>query len=174
VAVEVVRLQVQEHADARSQLVHVLELERRELDDEPRVRRRSERGERAADVPCDLDGLGGSAEHRTDELHRRRLAVRAGDADERVREQARAELDLAPDRDAARARGRRQGGVAGDAGALDEHVDAVEHRGVGIVSEAAIGDDDLHPALLERRLRRLARAGEPHDERLLHQIGNCR
>ena len=40
VAVEVVGLEVEQHGDARPELVDVLELEARELADDPRVRRR--------------------------------------------------------------------------------------------------------------------------------------
>src|SRR5207237_519367 len=56
----------------------------------------------------------------------RRLAVRARDADEGVAEQAKAELDLAPDGNAASAGGRRQRRLPRYAGALDEQVDSLE------------------------------------------------
>ena len=64
------------------------------------------------------------------------------------------ELDLAPDRDPALARGDDERRLAGHARALDEHVDAVEQREVGVVPERPVGGDDLHPVRLERRLRR--------------------
>ena len=57
VPVEVVGLEVEENGNARLQRVNVLQLERRELADDPRVRRRGadERRERAADVSGHLD-----------------------------------------------------------------------------------------------------------------------
>ena len=85
----------------RSEL-DVLELKGRQLAHDPavRVNRADERGQRAADVARDLDGRAGGAKHRPEELGRRRLPVRPGDAEHGVREQPRAELDLAPHRNA--------------------------------------------------------------------------
>ena len=84
--------------------VDVLELEARELADDRLVRSSapSSAAERAADVPGHRDRPAGRTEDGTEELGRRRLPVRArsprpsGCADE-----PRAELDLAPDGDAA-------------------------------------------------------------------------
>ena len=103
VAVEVIGLEVEEHADARLQRVHVLELKGRELADDPRVGRdvSDERRERPPDVACDLDGRVGRAKHRAEKLARGGLPVRPGHAQNRVVEQARAELDLAPHGDVA-------------------------------------------------------------------------
>ena len=55
-------------------------------------------------LPATSTGRPAGAEDRAEQLGRRRLAVRAGDAEDRVREEPRAELDLAPHGDAARAR----------------------------------------------------------------------
>ena len=108
VPVEVVGLEVEEDGDVAGERVDVLELEARELADDPGVRRRDlrRRRQRPADVAGDLDGPAGGAEDRAEQLGRRRLAVRPRDADRarRRREQPVAELDLAPERDAARAR----------------------------------------------------------------------
>ena len=84
VPVEVVRLEVQQHRDPGSQLVDVLELERRELETShapaagssgSRACRRSRRPRRERRP----------TEHRAEQLGRRRLAVRARDADDGVR-----------------------------------------------------------------------------------------
>ena len=80
VPVEVVGLEVEQHRDVAGELVHVLELERRELADDPLRRARS--SERRADVAGDRDVTSRGAEDRAEQLGRRRLAVRAGDADE--------------------------------------------------------------------------------------------
>jgi hypothetical protein len=157
--------------------VHVLELEARDLADDGRRRvdAPDELCQRAADV----------AGHRRtedvpEELARRRLAVRPGDRHERIGQQPGAELDLRPDRDPALARGRRQRRLARHAGALHQHVDAVEQRQVAVVPELPVGDDHLRPARLERRAGRLAGAREPDHERTPREAGrahcseNCR
>jgi hypothetical protein len=91
------------------------------------------------------DVAAGCAEDRAEQLARGRLAVRAGDADEPGprRQQAVAELDLGPDRDAALARDRHERALAGDARALHEHVDAVEQAQVELVAERAVDGDRL-------------------------------
>src|SRR4051812_31067952 len=94
VAVEVGGLEGQEHGDLELQLVDVLELEGRELADDPRVVRRLHARQRTPDVAGDRDRASGGTEDRAEELHGRRLAVRPGDADERAGAQrAVAELD---------------------------------------------------------------------------------
>src|SRR4029077_3482911 len=87
VTVQVVGLEVEEDANARLQQLDVLELEGRELADDPGVvgDRAYERGERPADVAGDLDGTARRAEDRAQELGCRRLPVRARHPDERVR-----------------------------------------------------------------------------------------
>ena len=114
-----------------------------------------------------------------EELARRRLPVRAGDADQRVREQPRAELDLAPDGDAARARGGHEGRLARNAGALDQQVHVVDERGVfraeddfdaclakppGVELVVSVDADDAHAPACERERRGLARAREAEHE----------
>src|SRR5581483_859457 len=160
---------VEEHGDLARELVDVLELEGRQLADDPRGRLDPREG--PADVAGDRDVAAGGAEDRAEQLGRRRLAVRAGDADEaRAREQAEAELDLAPDRDPARASGGDERRLARHARALDEEADAVEEREVAVVPELPVGGDDVHPAPLERGARGLARAREPEDEHARRQL----
>ena len=116
-----------------------------------------------ADVP-----RGRRAEDRAEQLRRRRLAVRAGDADELDAEQPEAELDLAPDGDPARPRDADEQLSAGHAGALHEHVDVVEQPGVAVVAERPVGPHDLHPAPLEQGGGALPGARHPEHERALH------
>jgi hypothetical protein len=68
VAVEVIGLQVEEDADARPKRLDVLELEARELADDPHVggRHPVERGERTADVSGNLDRPSGDTEDRAE------------------------------------------------------------------------------------------------------------
>src|SRR6185436_7452127 len=108
--------------------MNVLELEARKLAHDPgvSVERTVEARQRTADVACDRDRPTGGTEHRAEQLARRRLAVRAGDADEWVPQQAKAKLDLAPDRDPTRPCSRRQGRFPGHARALDQQLDAVQ------------------------------------------------
>ncbi len=68
------------------------------------------------------------AEHRAEQLARRRLPVRPGDAENRVREQSRAELDLAPDGHPALARGGDEGCLRRHPGALDQDVHSLQQR----------------------------------------------
>ena len=80
VTVEVVGLEVEQHRDVAGQLVHVLELERRQLADDPL--HRLERRQRRADVARHRDVASRGTEDRAEQLGRRGLAVRPGDADE--------------------------------------------------------------------------------------------
>src|SRR5207248_3713792 len=123
VAVEMVGLEVQQHGDLASQLVHVLELEAGELADDPgaRLDLAVELGQCAAHVPGDR-----RARHRAQELASRRLSVRAGDADQLRLQEAKAELDLAPDRDATSLGLDNERRLARDPGALDQYLHAVE------------------------------------------------
>ena len=121
--------------------------------------------ERRADVPRHGDRPTCRAEDRAEQLRRRRLAVRARDADERTRrEQAPAELDLGPHGDAALARRDDERTLSGDAGRLHEQVDAVAAapRSSSLV---AVDADDLVAARFERRGGRYARAREAVHER---------
>ncbi len=95
-----VRLEIDQHRDVARELVHVLELERRELADDPG--RVADGGEWSPYVARDDDIAPGGPEDRSEQLRRRRLAVRAGDADEAcLREQPVAQLDLRPHLDPA-------------------------------------------------------------------------
>ena len=125
VPVEVVGLQVEENGNARLQRVDVLELERRELADDPRVRRRrADQGrERTAHVSGHFDISPGGAEDGAEELRRGRLPVRPGDAENRIRKESRAELDLAPDGQATRPRALHEHRLTRDSRALHDEID---------------------------------------------------
>jgi hypothetical protein len=181
VPVEMVRCDVEEDGDARPQLVDVLELEARQLADDPRVGgdRSVQPGQRPADVAGDGDLSPRGAKDLAQELARRRLAVRPGDAQQRVGEDPEAQLDLAPHRDVPGARGGHEGYLARDTGALDQQVHVVDERGIlraqddfdtvlakppGVELVVAVDADDVHPAAGERERRRLARAGEAEDQ----------
>src|SRR5262249_12320788 len=144
----------------------VLELERRELADDPV--RRADRGERGADVPRDGDVAPRRAEDRAEQLRRRRLAVRARDADEPrvLRQEAPCDLHLGMDGDAALARDRDERALAGNAGALDEDIDSVEQVELELVAERAVDENDVVALLVESAGDRLARARQAVDERL--------
>ncbi len=106
----------------------------------------------------------GRAEDLSQELARGRLPVRAGDAEQRIRQDPRAELDLAPDGQAARACRGHEGRLARDTGALDQQVHVVDERGV------LRAQDDFDAGSREacrRRARRFGRlrAPEPHGAR---------
>ncbi len=118
-----VGLEVEEDRDAGPELVDVLELEARQLADDPVAFADLpvQLGERSADVAGD-----GRLEHRAEQLARRRLAVGAGDADQPGRQQPVAELDLAPNRDLARASSRHERGSSRHARALDDEFDIIE------------------------------------------------
>ena len=106
VPVEMVRRDVEEDADRRPQARREVDLERRHLDDMDAVaRRRLERQDRRADVAAHLHVAAGLAQDVGDQRRRGRLAVGAGDGDERrVRRELRAlaaeQLDVADDLDA--------------------------------------------------------------------------
>ena len=132
VTVEVVGLEVEEHRDVARELVHVLELEARELADDRRagldLARRRPVSARPT-FPATSTRRPAAREDRAEQLGRRRLPVRARDADQRVAgEQPVAELDLAPDRDAARTRSRGERRRSRHARALDDELDTLEQR----------------------------------------------
>ena len=164
--VEVVGLEVQEHGNLAGELVHVLELEARELADDARARLdlAVEISQRPADVPG-----GRRVEDRAEQLGGRCLAVRAGDADEPRLQQPVAELDLAPDRDASPLGLGDERRLTRHTGALDEQLGAVEQREVAVVPKLAINGRHLQPAPRQRRDRPLPGAREPEHEHPLRQ-----
>src|SRR3954468_16810980 len=160
----------------------VLELEARQLTHDPGVLVECavEARQRTADVARDRDRPAGGTEDRAQQLARRRLAVRAGDADERVAEQAKAELDLAPDRDPTRPCSRRQRRFPGHARALDQQLDAVQQaflliprvhfdagfgKPAGLDVRRPVGGHRRHATPGQRERGRLAGASEPQHER---------
>jgi hypothetical protein len=171
VPVEMVRLEVEENRDPGTEFLDVLELEARELAHDPLIglHLTDQLAQRGADVPG-----GPRAEHRAQQLGRGRLPVRAGDADDRILQVARSELDLTPDRRPALARRDNEGHLTGDARALDEHVDAFEQAEVGVVPERPVDGDHINPVRFERRLRRRPRAREAEHEHLRHCSRNWR
>ena len=160
VAVEVIGLEVEQHGDVARERLDVFELERRELADDPV--RSADRRKRRADVPGDRDVERRRPEDRAEQLGRRRLAVRACDADELrvVRQQAPGHLDLGLDGD------RDERALTGHARALDEHVDPFEEVELELVAERPVDEDDVVAALVEAAGDRLAGTREPVDERL--------
>ena len=169
VAVEVVGCEVEQHGGVRRELERVLELERRGLEhDHGRVvERAGQRRQRRADVPRHGDGHARLAVDLADQLRRRRLPVRTGDRDHRVRQQPPPELELAEHDHPALARGADDRGLLRHAGALDERLDAreqVDPVGLGVdadagalelpgrarVDRAAVGPGDLLAAGLQR------------------------
>ena len=186
VAVEVVGRQVEEDGDLGPERLDVLELEARELAHDPRVFGDCavEAGERTADVPGHGDGPAGGSKDGAEQLARRRFPVRPGHPDDGVREQARAELHLAPDGEAARACGGREGCLARDSGALHQQVHAVKERGVHRAEDdfdarlakpphvealVPVHADDPDTPARERDRRGLARAREAEHERRLRK-----
>ena len=124
-AVEVVGLEIEEHADMRAKRLDILELKGRELADDPGLGRdRPHQGrEWSADVACHLDLPVVRAKDLPQELARRRLAVGAGDAEDGIREQACPQLDLAPYGDVARPRARDEQRLTRHPRALHDEID---------------------------------------------------
>ena len=167
--------------------VDVLELERRELADDPRVGRaaptRLVSGRPM--LPATSAGTPAAVEHRAEQRRRRRLAVRPGDPDIGFGEQPRSELDLRDDRDAASRAARTGGASAGTPGLLTTSVDAVEQRvaptrrarispSIPSTSRSSLGvvadDVGCHRALSAPRPR-AAGARQPDDE---NAVGDLR
>ena len=130
VPVEMVGRDVEQHGDLGREAERVLELERGHLagDDVLRGDLADERAQRCPDVSRDSDGDIARAQDVRNQLDGRRLAVRAGNGDELIREQAPAELELAEHGHAARARLADDRVLGRDAGALDERSRAIEQR----------------------------------------------
>jgi len=129
VAVEVVGLEVEQHRDVAAEVVHVLQREARELADDPCAGCDLQRdlAERRVFVPGQ-DGVAASRlEHRAEETHRGGLPFRPRDAQQGIPGQEPvAELDLAPDRDSAGARGRDGRRPARHTWALHDHVHVLQ------------------------------------------------
>src|SRR5439155_15372285 len=117
----------QEERDLARERGDALELKRRGLaDDELALGVLPvEPGQRAADVARHR-----RAEHRAEELGRRRLPVRPRDTGEPHAQEPVAELDLGPDRDSALARRRDERILARNARRLDEYVGPLEQPDV--------------------------------------------
>ena len=134
VPIEMVGRDVEQHADAGSQLVDVLELEARQLAHDPRALAQltNEARDGVADVAGHRARNSSGLEHRAGQARRGRLAVRAGDPDPRVlrSEQPEGQLDLAPDGHARGASSGDDGRRARDAGALHQEICAVGERGI--------------------------------------------
>src|SRR5262249_23499924 len=106
-------------------------------------------------------------EDRSEQLRRRRLAVRAGNPDEPrvLRQQAPRDLDLRVDGYAALPRDRDERSLAGHAGALDENVDSVEQFELELVAERAVDEYDVITLLVQTAGDGLAGAREPVHQR---------
>ena len=89
-----------------------------------------------------------SAEDGAEQLARRRLPVRAGDPEHRLREEPRAELDLAPDGDAAARAPRARAATPRVPRALDDELDGVEQR-LLLLSEANFDAVGAKPARVQ-------------------------
>jgi hypothetical protein len=105
VPVQVVRRDVEQPRRVGPETVHVLELERGELErhDRPGRERRGDPRQGGADVACHHRRKPFGGEHRADQLHGGRLAVRPGHRHDAAagRQEPKAELDLAPHRQTA-------------------------------------------------------------------------
>ena len=101
VAVEMVRLDVEQHGDARLERTDPFELERRDFGDDPIVGAGLHcfRDQRVTDVAADARRAAGIAEDVPDQRGGRRLALGAGDRDDRRASQTIGDLDLAIDGD---------------------------------------------------------------------------
>ena len=182
VPVEVVVRDVQQDGHGNAELVDPLQLEARQLGDDLGVGR--ERYERRAHVSRRDRVAAGRSQRGDRHLGRRRLAVRAGDADKRPHTKPEGELDLAPHRETAPARfldpGRRprntragddQLGVAevGGVGAAENDASAGDAAGTLALPVAVRGVEHRHRrAGVEQRARGgLTRARQAEHDRLL-------
>ncbi len=171
--VEVVGLEVEQHGNSGPKFVRVFELEAGDLADDDLIGLDLpvEVGQRTADVAGN-----GSAEHDAEQLARRRLAVRPGDPENRVRKEARAELDLTPDGYPPLSRGHDETRLAWYPWALDHSLDGVEQSlllgpemefDTGLPKPAhvqvlgGVDADHLDPATAQRERGRLPGASEP-------------
>ena len=148
--VEMVLGDVEQDGDGRREALDVFELEARDLGDIDVVVAApvDERDERRADVAGQMGPEPGLLEDPVDQGRRRRLAVRAGDADDPSPEEEIGQLDLGEDRDAPVAGGQdlgegRHAGARDDEVGLEEGLEPVAAR---LEDDAALGErPDLLP-----------------------------
>ncbi len=184
VPVEMVRRDVEEDADRRLQAWCEVDLKRRHLNDMDAVARgRLKRQDRRADVAAHLHVAAGLAQDVGDERRRRRLAVGAGDGDERrvgreLRALAAEQLDVADDLDAGGFRRASPTSAARDGSAArrargsapqsatsrrceDRRSRSPALAAFAIAVGAVVAGDDPRPAAFQRQRRREPRAAEP-------------
>ena len=164
--VEVVRLEVEQNGDPGPKLVDVLELEARELADDPLVG--LDLADQLAERTCRRSRPSAAPSIAPSSsvvvvFPFVPVTPTIGFGSSRARE-----LDLAPDRDPTFARRDDERRLARHTGALHEHVDTVQQAEIRVVAERTVGGDDLRAFRLERRLRRQPRAREPEHERAFH------
>ncbi len=141
VAVQVVGAEIEQDGRLRSELERVLQLEGGRLADHDgallHLPHQTAQGN--ADVARDEHRQRGLAVDVRDQLDRRGLAVRPGDREELVAQQAPGKLKLAEDRQPARTGGRDHGRPGGHTGALDHRTHALE------LCQAVLAEVQLDP-----------------------------
>ena len=194
VAIQVIRLHVEQNRDVARKRLDILEGEARQLDDERciRVDFVGDLAQRRVLVPCERRAAAGVLEDRAEQPCRRRLPLRAGDPDDGVSvQEAVAELDLAPEGKCAGPRSGDRRRARRDPGALDDELDTLQQDFL-LVAEAdfdagrgkparvgvgrAVGGDDRDAAMRERERGSAAGAAEPDHERAPRQpclLGTC-
>ena len=161
IAVQMIRRDIQQDGDVGLEVIHVIELERGELDDIiVVVLARDLEGQRVTDIAREADIESGIAEDIIDERSSSGLTVRTGDTDHLGVGIARGEFDLGDDRRMLRPEFLDEGRGEGYTGGLDDFI-GVEDEGLGMVAvfpcdgvlveegtiritdRAAIGDKDV-------------------------------
>ncbi len=189
-AVEVVGGEVEEDGALGGEARRVLELEAGGLADDGRagVELAGQRGERRADVPGDRDRLRRRSGRVPEQLGGGRLAVRAGDGDEAVRDRPPGQLELADDVDPALEGGARSPAASwGTPGLLttvrvavelrksiriQDDFDAGTRKPCRALRLPGVDPDHLLAALGQQPCRRLPRARQAGDqERARGQLG---
>ena len=132
VALEVVRRDVEDHADVQARLLDRLQLEARELEHDPVLGRDLVHAveHRVANVAADDHGATTCRQHLARERGGGCLSIGAGDADHRALAELEEEVDLARDRDSSRPRLVQQLGIPRHPGARIDDVDAIENGNV--------------------------------------------
>ena len=140
VAVEVVRRDVEDHADVQARPLHRLELEARKLEHDPVLGRELGQSveDRLADVAADHHRPVAFGKDVAGERGGRGLAVGARDADDGAGAKLQEQVDLARDGDAPGARVIEELGVPRNAGAGVHGVDARQHA-VVVAAESEVG-----------------------------------